>query len=382
MKRFTHPAYLHAPTAYLPGPPVPNGDMAAYLGQYRGQKSKFGSLVLRKNGIKTRHYARQINGSWLHDLAGMSAAAATDTLTAAGLEPQQVDAIYSACTLGDHLVPGCASQVHARLADQQRGWAGKELASFQSVCAASAMAIRSACAAVRAGDQEQVLLTGGEFASRYLHADQYDHLSTEALPFEAEFLRYTLSDGGGAALISAQPPERGPYLKVLGIDIRSYADRFPICMSGGAARGQRGGWTPWSAFPDARAAAQAGAFNLQQDFALLDTLVEAWVHHYLDLTNSGSLSRSDFDFVVSHYSAKSLRDRALKLLDAAGALVPQEQWYSNLAQTGNIGTASVFALLQGFLASDDAAPGTRILVHVPESGRGLNALMLMEICHS
>ena len=71
-----------------------------------------------------------------------------------------------------------------------------------------------------------------------------------------------------------------------------------------------------------------------------------------------------------------------EVVDAAGALVPQEQWYSNLAQTGNIGTASVFALLQGFLASDDAAPGTRILVHVPESGRGLNALMLMEICHS
>ena len=380
MQRFHRPAYLHAPKVFLPGPPIANADMATYLGHHRGLKSKFASLVLRKNGIKTRHYARQPDGSWLYDLASMSAQAATSALEASHLRVADIGAIYSACTLGDHLVPGCASQVHARLAEAQGGWAGKELASFQSVCAASAMALRAACAAVRAGDQAHVLLTGGEFASRYLHANQYSFMGEEALPFEAEFLRYTLSDGGGAALVSADRPAQGPYLKVLGMDIRSYADRFPVCMSGGAARGQRGGWTPWTSFSSAVAAAQAGAFHLQQDFALLDTLVEAWVHHYLDLLGSGMLHCEDFDFVVSHYSAKSLRDRALKLLEAAGALVHQDKWYSNLAQTGNIGTASVFALLQGFLASDHATPGTRILVHVPESGRGLNALMLMEIC--
>lgn len=292
----SRPAYLFAPQAYLPGPPISNADMEAHLGQFGDRPSRSRALVLKRNGIKNRHYARAADGSWHSDLAGMSANAAQQALKLAGHVPQDVGLIAGSCTLSDHLVPGCASQVHARLARDADGWQGTELASYQSVCAASAMAIKGAAAQVRLGEHDLALVTGGEFASRYLHAGQYSHLrdQMEALPFEADFLRFTLSDGGGAALIGARPPKGIPAFKIHWIDIRSYADRFPVCMSGGAARRSSGGWT---AFANAGEAAAAGAFTLQQDFSLLDSLVAAWVHHYLDLINSGKLARSDFDWV-------------------------------------------------------------------------------------
>ena len=51
-------AYITAAGSFLPGDPVPNDRIEEVLGTVGGVPSRIGRVVLRANGIKTRHYAR------------------------------------------------------------------------------------------------------------------------------------------------------------------------------------------------------------------------------------------------------------------------------------------------------------------------------------
>ena len=59
----------------------------------------------------------------------------------------------------------------------------------------------------------------------------------EAIDFNAEFLRWMLSDGAGAWLLESAP--RGRCLRVDWIRSFSHADSFPVCMSIGTSSGSR-----------------------------------------------------------------------------------------------------------------------------------------------
>jgi len=48
-------AYVTAGGQFLPGPPIGNADMADYIGHLSERSDRLGRMVLRQNGIKTRH---------------------------------------------------------------------------------------------------------------------------------------------------------------------------------------------------------------------------------------------------------------------------------------------------------------------------------------
>jgi 3-oxoacyl-[acyl-carrier-protein] synthase-3 len=50
-------------------------------------------------------------------------------------------------------------------------------------------------------------------------------------------------------------------------------------------------------------------------------------------------------------------------------MIPEERWFSNLTTCGNTGAASIFVALHEAVDSGRFAPGDRILLVVPESGR-------------
>ncbi|MCZ6803089.1 MAG: hypothetical protein O7D86_03920 [Proteobacteria bacterium] len=47
--------FITALGKFLPGDPVPNNEMEAYLGLINGKRSRVRALVLRQNRIKYRH---------------------------------------------------------------------------------------------------------------------------------------------------------------------------------------------------------------------------------------------------------------------------------------------------------------------------------------
>ncbi len=373
----THDVYINALGAFLPGEPVANGEMEDYLGLVFGRRSKFRSAALKQNRIVSRHYALDSDGRWRCDNAGMAANAIRAALANSEASARDIGYLAVSATLGDGLVPGLASHVHAAL-----GLADIEIANFQSVCASALMAMKSAYGQLKSGEHRCAAVSGSEFASRYFRPGAYECVeawrAAQEIPFEADFLRFTLSDGAGAAILETRPNERQISLKICWIDIRSYAHRFEPCMVGGMAK-QDGDWRPWSSFSDPVAAAQAGAFVLTQDFDLMQRMLPVWVSHYLDLIERRKIVIGEIDHVCSHYSSHSLRKQIIELLERAGAMIDETKWFTNLYQKGNTGTASIFIILEELYRSGRLRKGEKILCHVPESGRSLNGFMLLEV---
>jgi 3-oxoacyl-[acyl-carrier-protein] synthase-3 len=308
----------------------------------------------------------------------MAAAAIVAAVHSSELALADVTYLATATTLGDVLLPGLASHVHAEL---ELG--AIEIASFQSVCTSSLMALKSAYAQVRIGEHRAAAVSGSEFASRYFRPGFYEHVengngAAPEAPFDAEFLRFTLSDGAGAVVLEPSPNARHLSLKIHWIDIRSFADRFlPSMLAGGTQDGDRLRF--WGDYGDPVEAARAGALMLTQDIARMRSMIPVWVSHFVELVERGRIVIDEIDHVCCHYSSQSLRDETVKLLAAAGALIPQEKWFSNLTTRGNVGAASIFVLLEELTRVRKLEKGQKILCNVPESGRALNGLMLLEV---
>jgi 3-oxoacyl-[acyl-carrier-protein] synthase-3 len=83
--------------------------------------------------------------------------------------------------------------------------------------------------------------------------------------------------------------------------------------------------------------------------------------------------------VLCHYSSDFFRGKIFELLSAAGAMVPEQRWYTNLYERGNTGCASIFIMLDEFLQTKNPQPGETIFCMVPESGRFNTAYMLLTV---
>ena len=179
------------------------------------------------------------------------------------------------------------------------------------------MALKNAYLQVRAGDKRNAVACGSELPSRLFKASRYEaYVPPDAtLPFDAEFLRWMLSDGAGAALLQPAPAARGVSLRVDWIDIRSYAHEHATCMYAGGVKRQDGAMGPgWLDYPTFDAAGAEGALFLRQDVRQLDALIRLGIDGFFRLVDDGRLVARDIDHVVCHYSSQFFRTRILELL--------------------------------------------------------------------
>lgn len=361
--------------AFLPGQKVGNDEMENHLGRIAGRDSLFGKKALRWNGVEGRHYAMAPDGSVSHSNAQMCALAVKAALDRAGLDPGDLGMLSAATTQGDLLAPGHAAQVHAEL-----GGGPMEIASFQSVCGSSLMAAKAAWLSVRAGEHDAAAACAGEFSSRWFRPSFYEGTALVdakgRVRAEADFLRFTLSDGAGAVVVESKP--RPGALKINLIDIVSLADRYDPCMWAGATVEDRTDPLAFWAKAGPRAASEAGAIALLQDFELLKRVIRAWVGVYLEKVDCGRIVPAEIDHCLVHYSAKSLRAEIVSLLEDTAGMIPQEKWFSVLREKGNVGSASIWLMLDGLMQSGQVKPGQKILCVVPESGRALVGFMVLE----
>jgi 3-oxoacyl-[acyl-carrier-protein] synthase-3 len=361
------PAFISATGQCLPGEPVGNARMADHIGVVSAEGLRMGRLFLRRNRIRTRHYAMRADGTSDWTLARLGAAAVTDCLGRAGLDAKALTYLASATTQNDFLVPGLASgiQAEARLPPL-------EIASLQSVCASGLMALKAAWREIGSGEHEAALAVGAEFSSRYFQPGFYRGTETlqadGTLPADAEFLRWTLSDGAAAALVEPKPAAKGLSLRIDWISLRSFADRFPPCMTGGAIR-TADGLVPWSHAPSIEAAAQAGAFQLRQDVEVLGRMLPVWIGEMMRLVDLGKIQPDRVDWFLCHYSAHNFREELIALAKRAGCMIDEAKWFTNLYEKGNVGAASLFLLIDDLLRSGKVEPGQTILCAIPESGR-------------
>ena len=68
----------------------------------------------------------------------------------------------------------------------------------------------------------------------------------------------------------------------------------------------------------------------------------------------------------------------MSLLENTAGMIPQEKWFSVLREKGNVGSASIWLMLDGLMKSGRVTAGQKILCVVPESGRALVGFMMLE----
>lgn len=373
------PVYINALGKFLPGNPVSNDEMEAHLGLIGGRPSRLRTRILKQNGITSRHYAIDREGKVQYWNCDLAARAAHDALARSELNPNDIEYLAAATSQSDLLAPGFASMVHGEL-----GISPCEIASLGGVCASGVMALKSAYLGIRAGERSNALVCASEFTSRFFRAGLFEETrafkETGRVCFDAEFLRWMLSDGAGAAVLENRPNARGLSLRVDWIDLVSYADRFDVCMYAGAnkreARRLGRSWYDYANFSEAAA---DGAMLLKQDLEILDNVVALGVARYFELIEAGRFHPRDIDWMACHYSSHLFRGKIFEMLERGGGMIPEERWFTNLYTKGNTGAASMFIMLEELLNEGHLRAGQKVLCMVPESGRFVVSFMLLTV---
>jgi 3-oxoacyl-[acyl-carrier-protein] synthase-3 len=342
--------YINSLGAFLPGPSVSNDQMESLLGVVGGRPSKVRPMVLRQNKIKARHYALDPEGRITHRVSELAALAVKDALSRWTGSQSSIDFLVAATSQGDSLVPGFA-------------------------CASSLMALRTAQLALMAGGRNTAIVCAGELPSRFFRPaflNVLKHVIDGARPdTDIEFLRWMLSDGGSAAIVENSPRARGLSLRIDWIDTISYASEYPTCMYAGARKSQEQAELDryWYEYSSVEEAVKDGALTLRQDMRLLENIVKLGVRRYFELIDEGKIQVSEIDWMVCHYSSHHFYEQIQNLLKNTGGYIPEENWFTNLYEVGNVGSASFLLNLHDLFKSERLRPGQKILCMIPESAR-------------
>lgn len=380
------PVYIQDVAGFLPNAPVSNEAMESVLGQVGDKPSRARRVVLRSNGIRSRHYAIDPDsGEQTHSNAAL-AAEAVRRLASGDIDLQSVELLSCGTSSPDQLMPGHGVMVHGELGNPTC-----EVASLSGICIAGVNALRYASLAVAAGQVRTAVTTASELASSFMRAGMFAvpesgdaSSSIERQPeraFHSDFLRWMLSDGAGAMLLSDKPAPAGASLRLDWIEQFSFANRMPVCMYAGAEKTPSDTLRGWREYANPAQAAAAGSFNVKQDVRLLnDHIAQVCFREGIEhLRSRRALEADTFDHFVAHYSSEYFRAPLRDSMQAVDFVIPESRWFSCLPAIGNVGSASIYLHLAEMLRRDLLSPGERILCFVPESGRFSTALMQLSV---
>ncbi|MEU2033799.1 3-oxoacyl-[acyl-carrier-protein] synthase III C-terminal domain-containing protein [Nocardia amamiensis] len=360
-------AFITATGRFLPGEPVPNDEIEEYIGKAGRASSDLKDQILQNSGIKTRYYAIDKQQQTVYSNTVMAAGAVRDAVERAGLRPEQVEMLAAATTLPDLMGPGHASMVHGEL-----GYPPMEIVTAHGICSSGMMALKNAYLQVKIGEKSTAVSVASELASRGFKHTRYEEMKaiTEdgSLPMETAFLRYMLSDGAGAAVVSNAPAADRLSLRIDWISLTSYANTEKACMYFGSNKNTCE--KTWGDYPNASAAAIDGALAPRQKLSLLPHLVRVGIDEYERLARAGKFDPDAVTWFPAHYSSERMKTMLTGELKRRGVSAGRpEAWFSNLTRVGNIGSASIYVILDEMLRENLVRPGETLLCMVPESGR-------------
>ncbi len=375
-------AFITAVSAVLPGEPVDNQSLDDYLGAVSHISAKTRQIILKNNGIKTRYYAIDpITGRTTHTNAQLAAEAVRRLRPIDKESPQWLQGLQCLCcgtSSPDQLMPGHGSMVHGELAEV----GPCEVISTAGICLSGITAMKYGALSVALGTSANAVATGSELASTFMSGNFFTAMTGSgktkveqkghpAFSFEADFLRWMLSDGAGAVLLENKPAEDGLSLKIDWIEIVSHAHQLDACMYAGAVKQEDGRLLGWREYARTGGVNGRGVMTIKQDARLLNreiirtTIVESLPQ----LIGKHGLATNTIDWFLPHYSSKYFKEPVMDGLAAVGLPIAEKSWFSNLADKGNTGSASFYIILEELFTSGRLHKGDRILAMIPESGR-------------
>lgn len=375
--------YINDISVSLPGPPIHNDEMEAVLGQIGNAPSRSRRIVLRSNGIKSRHYVIDKTTRTITANNAQLTAQAIRGLAQGDINLDTIGILACGTSSPDLLNPN-----HALMTQGELGMHPCEAIATSGICLSGVTALKTAFLSIKSGEHTQGIATGSEVASLALKAENYtqespseDLMKRPELAFGKDFIRWMLSDGAGAMLLSDQPNPEKPSLRIAWIDILSYAGEMEGCMYWGGIKQADGSLKGWREFPLKHACSSQNMFAVEQDVKLLNEhIVEYTVTKPLKtLISKRKIEVDDIDFFLPHYSSMFFRDKMAEGLVRAGLPIPMEKSFTNLTTKGNTGAASIYIILEELFNTQPLHRDQKILCFIPESGRFSTAFMMLEV---
>jgi len=364
--------YITNIAKFMPNEPVSNDEMESILGLVNGKPSRSKNIVLRQNGIKNRYYVIDKNGEVKFSNADITSKAIKN-LENESFSVNDIEVLSCGTSLPDQLLPSHASMVHGKL-----GNVPLEVISPSGVCCAGMHAIKYAYLSVLADQSKNAVATGSEVISTLLRADKFNKEmnctsqleQNPILAFEKDFLRWMLSDGAGAMLLENKPNNDGISLRIEWIETISYANELEACMYAGSDKDEKGNLVGWREF-DPELWLEKSIFSVKQDVKLLDKyVVNRCITPLAKILKKKNIDSSkDVDYFLPHLSSMFFKQKLYDELKVQGIEVSDEKWFTNLTRVGNVGSASIYIILDELFHSGNLKKGEKILIMVPESGR-------------
>lgn len=378
--------YITDIAAFLPNGPVGNEEMEGVLGLINGLPSRTRKIILRNNGIHTRYYAIDpTTGATTHTNAQLAAEAVRRLAPYPGFTVADIELLCCGTSAPDQIMPGHASMVHGEV-----GGSPCEVASTAGVCLSGIACLKYAAMSVALGLSKNAVATGSEQSSSYMRARMCGTVQPEraekltrqpALAFEADFLRWMLSDGAGAVFLAPTPTPDRLNLKIEWIEVLSHANAMETCMYAGAVKREDGSLMGWREFASAAEAVENNALLVKQDAKLLnEQIIPVVVSRSLPrFIEKYHLKAAEIDWFLPHYSSEYFRPIIARLMQEIDFEIPAERWVSNLADKGNTGSASIYIIMEELFKSGRLKKGDRLLCFIPESGRFAVGYMLLTV---
>lgn len=372
----------------MPNAPVSNEEMEGVLGMIGEKPSRARRLVLRSNGIQSRHYVIDPKTGKARYSNAQIAAEAVRGLEGENFKLADIECLACGTTMADQTMPSHASMVHGELKMPPC-----EVVSTSGVCLSSLSALKYLYLGIKSGEFQCGVATGSEVSSKLLRARFFEdeHEAQVAalekrpeIAFEKDFLRWMLSDGAGAALVGPEPAKTGLSLRIDWIFELSFANEQAACMYAGAEKQDDGGLKSWMDF-ETQELLDRSVMTIRQDVKQLNQhimpyTVEKGVRAMLQ--KHPELKAADIDYFLPHYSSDFFRSRAMKSLQDANFEIPFERWFTNLSSKGNTGSASIYIILEELFHSGKLKEGQKLLCYVPESGRFSTGFMHLSVVSS
>lgn len=393
--------YINDLATFLPNAPVTNETIEDVLGKVNDLPSRTKRIILRNNKIKTRHYALDLEtGRLTHTNAQMSAEAIRGLAPYDSFTLDFIECLCCGTSTPDLLIPG-----HALMVLGELGIPACEAVTTAGICISGMTAFKFAYLNIAAGCSENAVACGSDSAASYLRtrffaSEQPKQLTTDVdlkkkpfRAFDAEFLRWMLSDGAGAAFLSNRKNDTGPSLRVDWMEHVSYAGLLETCMYAGGLKQEDGrmvGWREVEHYEYTQAngsdendltTRQASKYLIRQDTKLLEKeIVRTAIDWALARTiKKHDLSPDDFDWYLPHYSSNFFRDKFYQAMKKIGFEIPYDRWFTNLSEKGNTGSASIYIIIEELFKSGQLQKGQKLLCFIPESGRFSHVFMQLTV---
>ncbi len=378
------PVYITDTSIFMPNDPVPSDEMEEYLGYINDKPSKSKKIVLRNNGIKTRYYALTKGGVATHTNAEMTALAVKALFRDNPEKIKDVELLSCGTSSPDQMMPSHGVMVHGWLPEAE----AIEVVSPSGVCCAGMHAFKYAYMAVRTGDVHLAVATGSERFSASLVSHVFEEEAQKLkelnenpfIAFDKEFLRWMLSDGAAAFLLSDRPNDKRPSLRVEWIEGASYANEMETCMYMASEKLPDGTLKSYLDYSPEEIISKS-ILSIKQDIALLsDNVVPLGAKRIKEIFDKKGLDASDIDYFLPHMSSEFFKSKIFEQIALYGASIPYEKWFVNLSTMGNVGAGSVYLMVHELFHSGRLKKGEKILLLVPESSRFSYMYAMLTVC--